>query len=69
MTDQYDDKTNASVYIPIGGNLEIGITYQDSLVIQDRTGRQRLNLGEATKERFESLQDYLKRLSIHAVDA
>lgn len=61
-----------SVRIGIGACNDFIITESGDLQILRRnsiTGGQRINLGKATKSRFEALVSHLERLKIHATDA
>lgn len=62
-----------SVTITLGAGVELEINNAGYLIISkspDSAGVsfESINLGLATKKRFEHLQAYLARLSIHAVD-
>lgn len=58
---------SASVGITLGKNLELIITYDNDLMIIDRKTGRSMDLGKATVKRFNDLQSFLRRLSIHAI--
>jgi hypothetical protein len=61
----------AKVYMTIGNGVELGMDQYDHLFVRTQTDRDRwdhVDLGKATKKRFEQLKEYLDRLSIHAVE-
>ncbi len=64
---------DVSVAITLGDGAELAITEGGELHVLKRSHRtdsiSRINLGAATKRRFADLDEFMKRLSIHATDA
>ena len=59
---------NISIYMTIGDQKALGITDEDDLVILDIKDQKILaNLGVFTKSRARELQEYLDRISVHAI--
>ena len=62
-----------SIYITLGDGALLAIDFDGSLhvVKRDLNGKivNDINLGLATKKRFEELEEYFGRLKIHAVDS
>lgn len=57
----------SAVYITLGGGPAAGINSFGDLTIEDKQG-QVINLGPATKQRIQRIQDHLEKLKIHAKD-
>lgn len=62
-----EPQPDVQIYISLGGDVDLGITNDDHLVLADYTAY-RVDLGKATVKRIEQLQEYFERLKIHAVE-
>lgn len=55
-----------SIAITLGGGASIGLTTDDTLLVEDNFVR--FSLGKATKQRISYIQEYLEQLKIHCPD-
>jgi hypothetical protein len=59
------------IAIALGGGRELQISDEGDLMVVQNVRRDQviqINLGQATMKRFADLDEFVKRLSIHAID-